>query len=65
MVLLDYSAVGNDKLFPLVIGESENLHCFKYIRKLSTKYVAKIKAWITQAILFPPIYLEAVSHLHF
>lgn len=31
MVLLDYNAVGNDKLFPLVIGKSENPHCFKYI----------------------------------
>lgn len=50
MVLLGYSAVGNDKLLPSVIGKSENLCYIKYTRKLSTKYVAKIEAWITQAI---------------
>jgi hypothetical protein len=59
MVLLACSADGTDKPPPLVIGKSENRHCFKNVTQLPTKYVANRKAWVTQAIFTD--YLRALD----
>jgi hypothetical protein len=50
LVLFACNADGIVRLPPLVTGKSENWCSFKNVRKLSTKYVANIKAWDTHAI---------------
>jgi hypothetical protein len=49
--MLTCSASGADTLPQLVRGKSENLHCFKNIRKLLTISVANRKAGVIHAIL--------------
>lgn len=49
-VLLACNASGADKLSTLVSGMSEKPCCFKNVRRLPKEYVAKRKAWVTQAI---------------
>jgi hypothetical protein len=44
VVLLACNADWSDKILSLVIGKSENPHCFKNVRELPTKYVVKREA---------------------
>jgi hypothetical protein len=49
-VLLCVNSDGSDKQVPIVIGKSPKPRCLKSIKKLTSKYHAKNKAWMTTDI---------------
>jgi hypothetical protein len=46
-VLLCVNSDGSDKQVPIVTGKYPKPRCFKKVKKLSTKYHANGKAWMT------------------
>ena len=51
IVLLLVNADRREKIEPLVIRKSKNLHCFKHIKSFNTKYFHNKKSWMTGSFL--------------
>lgn len=49
-VMVGANAVGTEKLLLLVVGNVENLHCFKGAKNLRVWYSSSTKAWITHSL---------------
>lgn len=57
-VIVGWNMYGMDKLKTIIIGKSQNPHCFKNVKNLAFDYLSQAKAWMTLDIFIKQVPLD-------